>query len=86
MMAPTAPTLRRRSRGRSSDSTSTPSVPPVVEPSTAPRRLQLLLIRGGGAPGVHVSLVTGGGYGPTLAIAETGGVSPRESGGGCHHR
>jgi hypothetical protein len=40
---------RRRSRGRSSDSASTPSAVPVVEPSTAPRRLQSLLIRGGGA-------------------------------------
>jgi hypothetical protein len=35
---------RRRSRGRSSDSTSTPSTAPVVEPSAAPRRLQSLLI------------------------------------------
>jgi hypothetical protein len=39
---------RRRSRGRSSDSTSTPSAVPVVDPSTAPQCLQSLLIRGGG--------------------------------------
>jgi hypothetical protein len=35
---------RRRSRGRSLDSASTPSVAPVAELSTAPRRLQSLLI------------------------------------------
>jgi hypothetical protein len=35
---------RRRSRGRSSDSASTPSAAPVAELSTAPRRLQLLLV------------------------------------------
>jgi hypothetical protein len=38
---------------------SMPSAPPVAEPSAAPRHLQSLLIRGGGAPDVHVSLVTG---------------------------
>jgi hypothetical protein len=59
---------RRRSRGRSSDSTSTPSVPPVAEPSAAPRRLQSLLIRGGRAPDIHVSLVAGRGHGPTSAL------------------
>jgi hypothetical protein len=51
---------RRRSRGRSSDSASTPSAPSVAEPSAAPRCLQSLLIWGGGAPDVHVSLVAGG--------------------------
>jgi hypothetical protein len=50
---------RRRSRGKSSDLASMPSAPPVAEPSAAPRHLQSLLIRGGGAPDVHVSLVTG---------------------------
>jgi hypothetical protein len=48
---------RRRSRGRSPDSASTPSAPPVAEPSAAQRHLQSLLIRGSGAPEVHVSLV-----------------------------
>jgi hypothetical protein len=64
---------RHRSRGMSSDSVSTPSTPPVAEPSATPRRLQSLLIRGGGAPDVHVSLVTGGGHGPTLTTTEAGG-------------
>jgi hypothetical protein len=49
-----------RSRGRSSDSASTPSGPPTAEPSVVPRRLQSLLIRGGGTPDVHVSLVAEG--------------------------
>jgi hypothetical protein len=60
---------RRRSRWRSSDSASTPSVAPVAEPSAAPRCLQSLLIQGGGAPDVHVSLIVGGGHGPTSAVA-----------------
>jgi hypothetical protein len=42
---------RRWARKRSSDSASTPSAPPVVEPSAAPRRLQSLLIRGARSPG-----------------------------------
>jgi hypothetical protein len=65
---------------KSSDSASTPSVLPAVEPSAAPRHLQSLLIRGGGAPDVHVSLVTGGGHGPTLAVAEAGGSAPEWAG------
>jgi hypothetical protein len=71
---------RRRSRGRSSDSASTPSAPPVAEPSAAPRRLQSLLIRGGGASDVHVSLVTSGGHSPTPAVAEVGGTAPEPMG------
>jgi hypothetical protein len=71
---------RRRSRGRSSDSMSTPSVVPVTEPSAAPRRLQSLLIRGGGAPDVHVPLIVGGGHGPSLAIAEAGGTTHERMG------
>jgi hypothetical protein len=67
---------RHRSRGRSSDSASTPSVPPVAEPSAALRHLQSLLIRGGGAPDVHVSLVAGGGHSPTPAVAEAGEPAP----------
>jgi hypothetical protein len=41
-------------------SASTPSGPPAAEPSVVPRRLQSLLIRGGGTPDVHVSLVAEG--------------------------
>jgi hypothetical protein len=52
----------------------------VAEPSTAPRRLQLLLIRGGRAPNVHVSLVAGGGHSPTLTVAEAGGSAPEREG------
>jgi hypothetical protein len=59
---------RRRSQGRSSDSASTP------------RRLQSLLIRGGGAPNVHVPLIVGGGHGPTLVVAEAGGTAPERMG------
>jgi hypothetical protein len=50
---------RRRSRARSTDS-ATPSVPQAVDSGASPRRLQSLLIRGGGAPNVHVSLIAGG--------------------------
>jgi hypothetical protein len=49
---------RRRSRGRSSDSASTPSAAPVEEPSAALQRLQSLLVWGGG------------GHCPTSAVAE----------------
>jgi hypothetical protein len=59
---------------------STPSAPPVVEPSAAPRHLQSLLIRGGGAPDVHVSLVAGRGHDPTPAVAEAGGSAPKHAG------
>jgi hypothetical protein len=54
----------------------------VAEPSAAPRRLQLLLIWGGGAPDVHVSLVAGGGYGPTPTVEEVGGTTPERAGEG----
>jgi hypothetical protein len=70
----------RQSQGRSSDSASTLSAPPVAEPSATPWRLQSLLIRGGGAPDVHVSLVTGGGHSPTPAVAEAGGLAPERLG------
>jgi hypothetical protein len=74
---PNSDSLQKRwSRGRWSDSASTPSAPPAVELSVAPRRLQSFLIRGGGAPDVHVSLVAGGGHGPTPAVAQAGGTAP----------
>jgi hypothetical protein len=71
---------RRGSWGRSSDSTSMPSTPPAVEPSAASRRLQSLLIQGGGAPDVHVSLVVGEGHDQTPAVAEAGGSAPKRAG------
>jgi hypothetical protein len=71
---------RRQSRGWSSDSASTPSAVPVVEPGAAPQRLQSLLIRGGRAPDVHVPLIAGGGHGPTLIAAEAGGTTPERMG------
>jgi hypothetical protein len=71
---------RGRSRGKSSDSASTPSAPQAAESGAAPRRLQLLLIQGGGAPDVHVSLVAGGGQGPTPAVAEADRLAPERSG------
>jgi hypothetical protein len=45
---------RHRSWGQSTNSASTPSAPQAVESGAAPRRLQSLLNRGGGAPDVHV--------------------------------
>jgi hypothetical protein len=70
---------RHRSRGRLLDLASTLIVPPVAEPSAAPRRLQLLLIRGGGAPEVHVSLVSSGGPGSSPASVEAGGSAPERA-------
>jgi hypothetical protein len=71
---------RRRSRGRLSDSASTPSAPPAAEPSAALWHLQSLLIRGGGALYVHVSLVAGGGHGPTPDVAKARGIAPELTG------
>jgi hypothetical protein len=71
---------RRRSRGRSLDSGMTPSMPPVAEPSAAPRRLQSLLIRGGRALDVHMSLVARGGQGPSPIAAEARGIAPERMG------
>jgi hypothetical protein len=71
---------RHRSWGKSSDSTLTPSAPQAVDSDAAPRRLHLLLIRGGGAPDVHVSLVAGGGQGPTPTVAEAGGSASERVG------
>jgi hypothetical protein len=68
---------RRRSRGRSLDLASTPTAPPVAEPSAAPWRLQSLLIRGGVTREVHVSLVAGGGQGSSPAVVEAGGSAPK---------
>jgi hypothetical protein len=70
---------RRRSRGKSADSVSAPSAPQVMESGATPWCLQPLLIQGGGAPDVHVSLVVGGDQGPTLAVVEAGGSAPEQS-------
>jgi hypothetical protein len=51
----------------------------VAESSAAPWRLQSLLIRGGGAQEVHVSLVAGGGQGPPPAVVEVGGSAPEHA-------
>jgi hypothetical protein len=69
---------RRRSRARSTDSASTLSAPQEADSGAAPRRLQSLLIRGGGAPDVQISLVIGGGQGSALALAEVGGPAPEQ--------
>jgi hypothetical protein len=71
---------RHRSRARSRDSASTPSAPQVAESSAAPRRLQSLLIRGGEAPDVHVSLVDGEGQGSIPAVSKVGGSTPEQLG------
>jgi hypothetical protein len=59
---------------------STPSAPQAAEPGAASRRLQSLLIRGGGAPDVHVSLVAGGGHGTTPTVTEVEGSAPKWAG------
>jgi hypothetical protein len=71
---------RRRSRARSADSTLTPSASQEGDSGAAPRRLQSLLIRGGGAPDFLVSLVAGGGEGPTPTVADVGRSAPKQSG------
>jgi hypothetical protein len=76
---------RRRSKARLTDSASTLSATQGEDSDTVPWRLQSLLIRGGGAPDVHVSLTAGGGQGP----APVGGwkISPRAVGGAqCRHQ
>jgi hypothetical protein len=65
---------------KSTDLALTPSVSQEVDSGTAPRRLRSLLIRGGGALDVHISLVAGGGQGPAPTIAEAGGSTPEQSG------
>jgi hypothetical protein len=73
---PDADSLKRRqSRARS-----TPSAPQEADSGAAPWRLQSLLIRGGGAPDVHVSLVAGGG--PRTNPNRGGGrkIRPEQSG------
>jgi hypothetical protein len=57
-----------------------PSTPQAVDSGAAPRRMQSLLIRGGGAPDVHVSLVAERGQSPTPAVAEAGGSAPERAG------
>jgi hypothetical protein len=71
---------RRQSRARSTDSTSTPSVPQEADSSAASWRLQSLLIRGGGALDVHVSVIAGGGQGSIPATTEAGGSAPEQLG------
>jgi hypothetical protein len=71
---------RRRSRVRSTDSASAPSAPQEADSGAAPRHLQSLLIRGGGAPDLHVSLVAGGGQGSTPAVVKVGGSAPERLG------
>jgi hypothetical protein len=52
--------LPPRSRARSTDSASTLSAPQEADSGTVLRRLQSLIIRGGGSPDVQVSLTAGG--------------------------
>jgi hypothetical protein len=78
-MAPTIPTLTP-CRGTDRGGIRRSSAPQAAKPGAAPQRLQSLLIRGGGAPDVHVSLVTSDGHGPIPAVAEAGGQPPSERG------
>jgi hypothetical protein len=59
---------------------STLSVPQVADAGAALWHLQSLLIRGGEAPDVHVSLVASGGQGSIPAVAEVGGSALEELG------
>jgi hypothetical protein len=78
---PDSDSLQRcRSRAKSTDSASTPSAPQAVDSSATSRCLQSFLIQGGGTPDVHVSLVAGGGQGPTPAVAEADGSAPERTG------
>jgi hypothetical protein len=52
----------------------------VVESGAATRRLKSLHIRGSEAPDVYVSLITGGGQGPTPTIVGVGGSASERSG------
>jgi hypothetical protein len=52
----------------------------VAEPSAASWCLQSLLIRGGGALDIHMSLVAGGGHSPTPAVVKDGGLAPKRAG------
>jgi hypothetical protein len=56
---------------------STLSAPQGAISSTAPQRLQSLVIRGGGAPDVHVSLYAGRGQGPASDVAEVERTKPK---------
>jgi hypothetical protein len=75
---PDSDSLQRcRSWGKTSDSVPTPSMPPAASSDAAPQRLQSLLIWGGGASDVHVSLVVGRGQGSTPAVVEARGSAPK---------
>jgi hypothetical protein len=56
------------------------SVLQEVNSGAAPWRLQSLLIRVGGAPDVHISLIASGGQGSTSAVAKVGGSTPEQLG------
>jgi hypothetical protein len=75
---PDADSLHRRSsRARSMTPMSTLGALQGADTSAAPRHLQSLVIRGGGAPDVHVPLSTGGGQGPASDAAEVGRTVPK---------
>jgi hypothetical protein len=71
---------RRRSQATSTDSVSTPSAPQEADSGAALRRLQSLIIRGGGALDVQVSLAAGGGQGQPRPERRSEGQSPSSRG------
>jgi hypothetical protein len=71
---------RRPSRARSTGSASTPSAPQEADSDAAPWRLQSLIIRGGGAQDIQVSLAAGGGQGLTPAMGEVGRAALEQPG------
>jgi hypothetical protein len=64
------------SRARLTTPALTPNAPQGADLGATPRRLQSLIIWGGGALNVHVSLPVGGGQGPAFDVAEVGRTTP----------
>jgi hypothetical protein len=67
---------RHPSRVRTMSSASTLSALQGADSGADPRRLQSLIIQGGRAPDVYVSLPTGGGHGLTSDAAEVRRIAP----------
>jgi hypothetical protein len=59
---------------------STPSAPQEADYGATPWRLQSLIIQGGGAPDVQVTLTAGGGQGLTPVVPEVGRTAPEQPG------
>jgi hypothetical protein len=76
---------RHRSRGRSSDSASTPSAPPVAEPSAA-RGACSHCLSGAAEPRMSMCPLSPAGAAVRPRPSQRPGVSPRTNGGECCRR